>query len=745
MMDAVLDAYDLEESIRREGGPRLIMLPFIRKAIEMMLQDDKDRAMDYLKLARQAERLYQEVPDWYEAVMTSRFGPQPFHGLLNNDEDEDDRDIRDYCHEETFNEECGLVRNEQDIQGCGCEERHDEEHGLDKRHGYVHSDHEEAFTEEQGFEERDRDQHAYGHYEDRCKLDKGETCDEERDLKGRDYDCHREDHCKCKRRERGIEEGCDREETWNEEHTFEGKDQHSQGCNREETCDEEQAFKGKDQDTHVCGHEETCDKEYGMEWKDQDTQGWNPEERCDEERGLKREDREGCDNEETWNEEHAFDGKDQNTQGCSHEETCDKERGLEKKDQDLHGYNQEKDHYKLTKSAQDLQGYDRYKDYCKHKRKNQCRALHGCANEKALDGSHDGEKGWDRNSHGLNFDDKYDRFNKSHKQEKKLEKDENLTFKCDNGDDRNETHDLGLDDSKGECIIDGESECHEKNEGYDDRKLCTFCGYGYDRGNDEGESDKEESCVLGCLGFLRDRFYKSFSRSNGDIHKDIHFKNRIGICGDEDVLQKYVHVGLHNDHKGKENLENVIWDEYHDDVKSKFDNIEDNLQNVRMVWDVYNDNVGIVSVCGKDEFWVDDIECDGYLVINDLVIKDILNSKDDDDVSIINIEVGIEEDDIVLKWMIITYKEERKEVIVSTTYGKEGKDASRWWDVQLNRGGCIGNISISHLKEKDWLIRRSTRFLDLVRQDTSTALQEDQRRRSGIGLQTILATNTRQQ
>ena len=661
MMDAVLDAYDLEESIRREGGPRLIMLPFIRKAIEMMLQDDKDRAMDYLKLARQAERLYQEVPDWYEAVMTSRFGPQPFHGLLNNDEDEDDRDIRDYCHEETFNEECGLVRKDQDIQGCGCEERRDEEHGLDKRHGYVHSDREEAFNEEEGFEERDRDRHAYGRYEDHCKLDKGETCDKERDLEGRDYDCHHEDHCKRKRREICTEEGCDHEETWNEEHTFEGKDQDTQGCSREETCDEERGLKGKDQDTR----------------------------------------------------------------GCNREETSDKERGLEEKDQDLHDYDKDKDHYKLTKSARDLQSYDRDKDYYKHKRRNQCRALHGCANEKALDGSHDGEKGWDRNSHGLNFDDKYDRFNKSHKQEKELEKDENFTFKCDDGDDRNETHDLGLDDSKGECIIDGESECHEKNEGYDDRKLCTFCGYGYDRGNDEGESDEEKSCVLGCLGFLRDRFYKSFTRSNGDIHEDIHYENRIGTCDDEDVLQKYVHVdvGLHNDHTGisKENLGNVIWDVYNDDVDVvsmcgkdgiKVDNIEDNLENVMMVWDVYNDNVGVVSVCGKDEFRVDDIEYDGYLVINDLVIKDILNSKDDDDVSTINIEVGIEEDDIVLKWMVITYKEERKEVIMRTTHGKEGKDASRWWDVQLNRGGCIANISISHLKEKDWLIRRSTRFLD---------------------------------
>ena len=55
------------------------------------------------------------------------------------------------------------------------------------------------------------------------------------------------------------------------------------------------------------------------------------------------------------------------------------------------------------------------------------------------------------------------------------------------------------------------------------------------------------------------------------------------------------------------------------------DNIEDNLENVKMVWYVYNDNVGVVSVCGKDEFRVDDIEYDGYLVINDLVIKDVVN------------------------------------------------------------------------------------------------------------------------
>ena len=435
MEDAILATYDLEESIRIQGGPRLEMLPLVRKAIEMMLHDEKGRALEYLKMANQVERLYQEVPDLYEAVLTSSFGPQPFHGLLDGDDDEDDQDRR----------------------SCSREETCDEEHGLKR--------------------------------EDR--------------------------------------EGCNHKETSNEEHQFEGNDQDTQGC----------------------GHEETFSEESGLVRKDEDTQG------------------------------------------CYGEETSDKERGLEETDQDLHGHDKDKDHYKLTKSARDLQGYDRDKDYCEHKRRNQ--ALHGCANEKALNESRDGESSWDQDFHGLKSYDKYDRFNENHEQEKKLGRDKNFTFK------RNDDDDLGLEDSKGECIIDGESECHEKNEGYDDKKLCTFCGYGYDKGNDEGESDEEELCVLGCLGFLRDRFYKSFTRSNGDIHEDIHYENRIGICDDEDILQKYVHddVGLHNDYKGisMENLENIIWDEYHDDVdvvsmcgkdRIKVNSIEDNLQNIRMVWDV---------------------------------------------------------------------------------------------------------------------------------------------------------------
>ena len=56
----------------------------------------------------------------------------------------------------------------------------------------------------------------------------------------------------------------------------------------------------------------------------------------------------------------------------------------------------------------------------------------------------------------------------------------------------------------------------------------------------------------------------------------------------------------------------------------------------------------VVSVCGKDEFRVDDIKNDGYLMINYSVTKDVVNSKDDynDNVSITNIEVVIEDDDV---------------------------------------------------------------------------------------------------
>ena len=87
--------------------------------------------------------------------------------------------------------------------------------------------------------------------------------------------------------------------------------------------------------------------------------------------------------------------------------------------------------------------------------------------------------------------------------------------------------------------------------------------------------------------------------------------------------------------------------------------------------------------------------------------------------SIINIVVVIEEIDVVVKWMVITYKEEMKERIKRTIHVKEGKYPSKWWDVQLNRGGCIANSSISYLKEKDWLIRRSTWFFGCILEDAS--------------------------
>ena len=92
-----------------------MMLSLVRKAIKMMLHDENGRALEYLKLANQVESPYQEVPDWYEAVMKSRFGPQPFHGFLNDDEDEDDRDCRSYGREVTCDEERGLKSEDQNI------------------------------------------------------------------------------------------------------------------------------------------------------------------------------------------------------------------------------------------------------------------------------------------------------------------------------------------------------------------------------------------------------------------------------------------------------------------------------------------------------------------------------------------------------------------------------------------------------------------------------------------------------
>ena len=88
--------------------------------------------------------------------------------------------------------------------------------------------------------------------------------------------------------------------------------------------------------------------------------------------------------------------------------------------------------------------HDRDKDYSKHKRRNE--ALHGYATLE----SRDGKRNWAQDSNGLNSDDEYDKFNESNKLEKKLGRDETFTVKSGDGDydDNNDTHDLGLDDSK---------------------------------------------------------------------------------------------------------------------------------------------------------------------------------------------------------------------------------------------------------------------------------------------------------
>ena len=120
----------------------------------------------------------------------------------------------------------------------------------------------------------------------------------------------------------------------------------------------------------------------------------------------------------------------------------------------------------------------------------------------------------------------------------------------------------------------------------------------------------------------------------------------------------------------------------------------------------------VVSVCGKDEFREDDIKKDGYLVIIDSVIKDVVNSKDDhnENRSIINIVVVNEEDDVLVKWMVITYKEEMKKMIMRTTHAKEGKDPPRWWDVQLNKGGCTANIPSPISKKRTGYVEEAPDF-----------------------------------
>ena len=79
---------------------------------------------------------------------------------------------------------------------------------------------------------------------------------------------------------------------------------------------------------------------------------------------------------------------------------------------------------------------------------------------------------------------------------------------------------------------------------------------------------------------------------------------------------------------------------------------------------------------------------------------------------VIKVDVFIKHDDNVVKGMLANRdnKEETKEVMTRTTNGKEEKDASRWWDVQLNRGEHSATVSISSLTKDKWLIQRINRF-----------------------------------
>ena len=57
------------------------------------------------------------------------------------------------------------------------------------------------------------------------------------------------------------------------------------------------------------------------------------------------------------------------------------------------------------------------------------------------------------------------------------------------------------------------------------------------------------------FGLLHYRCYenKGLRKSKSDNHEGFHHDNRIGVCDDENIIQKYVDdvvVGFYNDHKG---------------------------------------------------------------------------------------------------------------------------------------------------------------------------------------------------
>ena len=77
--------------------------------------------------------------------------------------------------------------------------------------------------------------------------------------------------------------------------------------------------------------------------------------------------------------------------------------------------------------------------------------------------------------------------------------------------------------------------------------------------------------------------------------------------------------------------------------KDEIRDVKDNINNFKMILEVCNDAVDVVSMWGKNEFRVDDFENDVYVVINDSVVKDV-NSKDDhnDNLSVENqVQLGL--------------------------------------------------------------------------------------------------------
>ena len=68
----------MEELVVIDCSPKILILPFVRNAIEIMLRDDKKRVMEYLKMVKQFEILSQKDLEGCQVVtkvVTSKLVP----------------------------------------------------------------------------------------------------------------------------------------------------------------------------------------------------------------------------------------------------------------------------------------------------------------------------------------------------------------------------------------------------------------------------------------------------------------------------------------------------------------------------------------------------------------------------------------------------------------------------------------------------------------------------------------------